>query len=114
MNEVDIKKIITEYVEVDDSIAEINKSIKELRNKKKILEDSIKEYMENNDISKVELDLGSLKISKSTSQKKISKKDILPVLIDNDIDDSKVNDIVAELFDGAETEEKTKVVRSKK
>ena len=114
MNEIDIKKIITEYVDIDDDIAEINKSVKELRIKKKNLEDTIKDYMENNDISKVELPVGSIKISKSTSQKKISKKDILPVLIDNDIDDAKVNDIVTELFDNSEEEEKSKIVRVKK
>jgi hypothetical protein len=114
MNEKEIKKVILDYVEVDDEINEINKQVKEIRLKKKNLEEAIKEYMEKNDISKVDLPIGCLKITKSSQQKKFSKKEIVPVLIDHNVEDSKLNDIITELFDGEEEETTTKMVRTKK
>jgi hypothetical protein len=109
-----IKTIIADYIKVDDEITEINKQVKEIKLKKKNLEDSIKSYMEANDISKVDLPIGCLKITKSSQQKKLSKKEIVPVLIDYNIEDSKVNEIITELFDDDDVEEKTKMVRTKK
>lgn len=113
MNDQEIKKVIAEYIQVDDEINEINKKVKEIRTKKKNLEETIKSYMETEGISKVELPTGSLKISKSTTQKKVGKQEMVPILIDLDISDTTVNKIVEELFE-EESEEKTKVVRSKK
>jgi hypothetical protein len=69
--------------------------------------------MEANGLDKVDLDTGSIRMTKSVQQKKLSKKDLIPVLIQHDVPDEKVNTLVAELFDADPEEIKTKVVRSK-
>lgn len=109
MAETNIKELISRYIAVDDELAARNKESKDLKAEKKTLEEDIKEYMETNGLDKVELDFGTVKISKSVSQKKLSKKELLPVLIEHSISDEKVNGIVAELFDSSPEEVKTKL-----
>ena len=113
MTEPRIKEMLSRYIAVDDELVARNKESKELKAEKKSLEDDIKEYMEANGLDKVDLDSGSIRMTKSVQQKKLSKKDLLPVLIEHDVSDEKVNTIVAELFDTEPGEVKTKVVRSK-
>lgn len=113
MADTGIKDLIARYITVDDELVSRNKESKDLRNEKKSLEDDIKEYMHINGLDKVELDFGSIKVTKSVNQKKLSKKDILPILIEHDLCDEKVNTIVGVLFDTDPEEVKTKVVRSK-
>lgn len=113
MAEPQIKEMVARYVAVDDELVARNKESKELKAEKKSLEEDIKEYMEANGLDKVDLDVGSIRMTKTVQQKKLSKKDLLPVLIEHDVSDEKVNTIVAELFDSQPEEVKTKVVRSK-
>jgi hypothetical protein len=113
MDDPKIKEILSRYIAVDDELVARNKESKDLKAEKKSLEEDIKEYMETNGLDKVELDSGSIRMTTSVQQKKLSKKDLLPVLIQHDVSDEKVNILVAELFDTQPEEIKTKVVRSK-
>jgi hypothetical protein len=113
MDDPKIKEILSRYIAVDDELLARNKESKDLKAEKKSLEEDIKEYMEANGLDKVELDSGSIRMTTSVQQKKLSKKDLLPVLIQHDVPDEKVNILVAELFDTGPEEIKTKVVRSK-
>jgi hypothetical protein len=113
MTDARIKEFLSRYIAVDDELLARNKESKELKAEKKSLEENIKEYMEANGLDKVDLDTGSIRMTKSVQQKKLSKKDLIPVLIQHDVPDEKVNTLVAELFDADPEEIKTKVVRSK-
>jgi septal ring factor EnvC (AmiA/AmiB activator) len=112
----DIQSLTNEYIAVDDEISEINNRLKELRNSKKTLEEQILEYMKNSDINRININDGCIKISiTKPPSKKINKKDLLPVLIDNNINDKSVASILETVFEEqTEPEEKTKLVRSKK
>jgi hypothetical protein len=111
---MDIKELIKEYVLIDDEITEINKTVKEARVKKKEKEEMIMEYMLDNNIDTLDLPSGKLKVSSSVLQKKISKNEIIPVLVHNDIDGENINKIIDELFTEESTQEKTKIVRTKR
>jgi hypothetical protein len=110
---MDIKQLIKDYINVDDEITEANSLLKSTREKKKDLEKSIKEYMLNNNISKVDIGNGTLKILTSKTQKKLGKEDILTTLLDT-LEEQKASEIINELFSEGEDNEVTKLSRTKK
>lgn len=116
MDEEAIKQVIKDYIKIDDEIIEINKQTKDIRNRKKILEEGIKDYMISNGKSVVLLaGAGSLKLSKSKpANKKLNKDEILSVLIES-LEELQVNKVIEDLFDKDTTppEEKTKLERTK-
>ena len=109
---VDIKRIIKEYISLDDQISEINKQTKEIRKNKSDLEKTIKQYMIDNEHSKLDLgdSNGHLKISKSKQQKKINKKSIISALLEI-LEHEKVDKIVDHIFDGDDEDEVVKLER---
>ena len=108
-----IKQLIKDYIKIDDQLSIINKESKEIRKAKTDLEDSIKDFMVENNIAKVDIGSGCLRISKTKSHKKINKKIILEVLLDT-LEENKATEIIDELFNEDDLDEITKLERSKK
>lgn len=99
-----IKNIIKEYVTVVEELDTINKGAKDIRLRKKTLEEQIRDYMVNNGLAKVTLkNAGMLKITKSITQKKIGKKEIMEFLLTK-LNEDQTESLVNELFDDTETE----------
>jgi sRNA-binding carbon storage regulator CsrA len=111
-----VRQAIDAFVLVDDEITELNKQVKTLRDKRKGLEETILGYMESNELTAININGGSIKTSVSApTSKKVSKKEMLPILIDHNIQDTNINSIIEGLFESGEPQEKkTKIVRSKK
>jgi len=109
----DIKALIKEFVRIDDEIALVNKQVKDVRKKRSDLENSIKNYMIENSISKVDIGDGALKISKTKAAKRLNKQIILSTLLDN-LDHEKADKIIEVLFDNEEGEEIVKLQRTGK
>lgn len=114
LTKMDIKTIIPKYIKLDDEISLHTKKAAELRKAKILIEEDIKEYMITNSIAKIDIGSGTLKISKSKPNKKINKKNIMNVLLNNFSDHDKANEIIEEIFEEDETEEITKLERSKR
>ena len=110
----EIKSIIKEFVRIDDEISLVNKQVKDIRKKRGELEDSIKDYMIENSISKVDIGNGALKISKSKAAKKVNKQIILSTLLEN-LDHEKADAIINHLFtEDEDAEEIVKLQRTGK
>ena len=116
MSENTTHKLVDSFIEVDDEISELNKKLKTLREKRKGLEEEILGYMESNEINTINFEGNSLKTKVSVPpNKKVSKKEILPILIDNNIQDANISSIIEVLFESGEpVEKKTSIVRSRK
>ncbi len=111
---MDIKEMIKNYIKLDDELSVLTKQTSEMRKTRTAMEESIKDYMSNNSIAKVDIGSGFLKISKSKPSKKINKKIIMNVLLESLPDHEQVNEIIDEIFKDAESEEITKLERTKK
>jgi hypothetical protein len=116
MNEVTntgIKEIIKDYIYNIEQLDEINKGAKDIRSRKKLLEEQIREYMIENGLAKVSLkNSGSLKITKSITQKKIGKKEMMEFLLTK-LTDDQTEDFVNEMFDASDDKEVVKLQHTK-
>lgn len=113
MDNETIKKMIKQYLAIDDELSELNKHTKEVRKAKTDLEDNIKTFMLENSIAKVDIGAGTLRISKSKAHKKLNKKTILEALLSS-LEEEKAHDIIEGIFNDDDEEEVTKLERSKK
>ena len=111
-----IKTSIDNFIVADDQISDLNKQIKSLREKRKGFEEEILGYMDANQLNTININGGTIKTSVSAPTiKKIGKKEILPILIDNNIQDNNIESIIKVLFESGEpVEKKTKIVRINK
>ena len=108
-----IKKMIKQYIAIDDELSELNRQVKDVRKSRTELEENIKLYMLENQIAKVDIGAGFLRISKTKTHKKINKKSILDILLDH-LEESKAHDIAEGIFNDEDQEEITKLERGKK
>lgn len=110
----DIKQLIKKYLAVDDELIEINKQVKEIRKNKSVLDEEIKTYMIENNIAKVDIGSGSLRISKSKPVKKINKKIVSDILKEHV--EEKAETILEDIFseNSEDSEEIFKLERTKK
>ena len=99
----EIKEMIKEYVGLSVQLDEHNKGAKELRNKKKNYEETIQNFMVNNNLAKINLGSGgTIKITKSKIAKKLTKKEIFEFLLTT-LEEQKTEEIINEMFiDGDE------------
>lgn len=111
--EVNIKQLIKDYIQVDDQVSELNKELKDLRKGRTAAEDKIKDYMLDNNIEKVNMGVGTLKISKNKANKKLNRKIIQEILLDS-LEEEKADKIMDDLFNNEDADEITKLERSKK
>lgn len=113
MDSETIKKMIKQYITIDDELSELNKQIKDVRKAKTDLEENIKVFMLENAIAKVDIGAGTLRISKSKPHKRLNKKTILDALLGS-LEEDKAHDIIEGIFNDDDEEEVTKLERSKK
>lgn len=93
----ELVNIIKQWIEVDDSLKEINNSAKLLKNKKKTLSSSLLNIMKENDIDCFDINSGKIVYCKSKTKSAINKKNLLETLEKyfegrNDIDVIEVRD----------------------
>lgn len=108
-----VKAMIKEYIKLDDHISEANKNLKEYRTKRTDLGKAIQEHMIKHSVKQIDLKHnGTLNLSKRKPAKKITKKEIMSVLIDM-LDESKASEVLDELYNEEHIEEVTKLERKK-
>lgn len=100
-----IKKIIQDYIDIENKLSELNKQVKEIRNNKNNLATIIKQHMIDNGHAQYNLKTGSFKLSKTKSSKKLNKNIINDVLMDTIEEEEKINVILDTLFDDKDQEE---------
>lgn len=71
---------IKEWIQIDNEISEIKKSLKEKNNKKKQLTEGLVNTMKNNKIDCFDINGGALVYKKSTVKKPINSKTLLSAL----------------------------------
>jgi predicted nucleic acid-binding Zn-ribbon protein len=71
---------IREWLKIETEFSRLQKEIKELRNKKKILTDSLVNVMKKNEIDCFDIKGGALVYKKSTTKKPINGKSLFAVL----------------------------------
>ena len=71
---------IKEWIQVDNEIAQLNKEVKERKQKKKQLTDSLVNVMRNNEIDCFDINGGSLVYKKNKVKKPINGKSLMAVL----------------------------------
>ncbi len=82
-NEVqDFKKLVQEWVQLDDNIRKLETHIKDMKNKKKVLTPVILDFMSSRKITECNNEEGSLKCSKSLRTKPLNKVTIRAKMID--------------------------------
>lgn len=115
MGDIDVKQLIKNYIKLDDELTGVLAQAKDLRKQKSQLEEDIKEYMLANEIAKVDIGSGVLKIRETKLKKKIDKKTIMSVLLDSIDNHDVANNIIEEIFNEEEDAEVIrKLERSKK
>lgn len=107
-NSFDLKKLIKDYIIASDELSEINKEVKQYRDKKKFLENSIKQHMIDSRIGQLDTKNGSIKVSTSKIPVKLNKQIITDLLVNN-LDHDKASDMLDELFNTENAEEVTKL-----
>lgn len=76
----ELSKIIKEWVSIDNEIKILQKEIKDRRNNKKILTNSLIEIMKTNEIDCFDINNGKIMYSKNNVKKPITKKHLLNCL----------------------------------
>lgn len=71
---------IKEWIQIDNEIAQLNKEVKERKQKKKQLTDSLVNVMRNNEIDCFDINGGSLVYKKNKVKKPINGKSLMSVL----------------------------------
>ena len=71
---------IKEWMKIETEITKLNSELKERRNKKKLLTDSLVNVMKKNDIDCFDINGGSLVYKKNKSKKPINAKTLMAVL----------------------------------
>jgi hypothetical protein len=106
-NTVEIKQMIKDYMKISNELDEFNKETKNLRNQKKMLEDTIQNYMINQNIGRIDVPgNGVLKVKKTKTPLKLGKRQILECLLLL-VEEEKSELIIDQLFDGDSEIEKT-------
>jgi DNA-binding protein Fis len=76
----ELSKIIKDWVSIDNEIKILQKEIKDRRNNKKILTNSLIEIMKTNEIDCFDINNGKIMYSKNNVKKPITKKHLLNCL----------------------------------
>ena len=78
----DFKKLVQEWIQMDDNIRKLEAHVKEMKNKKKVLTPVILDFMSSRKITECNNEAGSLKCSKSLRTKPLNKVSIRAKMID--------------------------------
>ena len=111
MDQDTFKKFVKKYIDNDDKLKDLNKSLKDLKLEKKEYETKILEYMINNDLDEVELGGGKLKKTVSKSYVPIKKEHITTKLSEK-LDNEKAKEIAEHIVNNREFNEISKIKRT--
>ena len=100
----ELVNIIKEWIEIDDILKEKKKEMKELKDKKKILTESLLEIMKKNKIDCFDINSGKIVYCKTKSKGSINKKNLLESLEKyfEDRDDIDITNVRDYLFENRE------------
>jgi len=94
---------IKEWMKIENEITKLNSELKERRNKKKLLTDSLVNVMKKNDIDCFDINGGSLVYKKNKSKKPINAKTLMAVLQNYySADPTKAEDVTKFIMDNRE------------
>jgi hypothetical protein len=79
-NKEELSRIIKDWVNIDNDIKVLQKELKERRNNKKMLTNSLVEIMKTNEIDCFDINNGKIIYSKNNVKKSITKKHLLDSL----------------------------------
>ena len=106
--------MVKSWLETEDKINALNKSLKDLRDEKKQFENFIIDYMEENDNVEVTIPEGRVRKNVLKSKGGFNEKVIMSGLADITKDDSKVKEITKVIAQKRETKEKKFLKKIKK
>lgn len=97
-NEIDeIKEITRKYGDITQEIDGINKQVKILRDKKKLIEDQIMDFMEKNNLNTIDISSERFMIKENVKAKSFSKKTLVEDLL-SFMNQHEVDSITKRLF----------------
>ena len=112
MSQETFKKLVQKYISNDDEICNINKTLKELKSKKKEMEDEIINFMSHNNIDVVDTQDGKLKMTKTKTYTSINKTHLMTKLADKLKDEKKAEEIAQHIIENRAFNEVSKIKRS--
>ena len=92
------KKMIKDYIAIANELDEHNKLAKTMRQQKKTFEELIQSHMIENEIARLDLECGSIRVSRSKVTKRLGKNDVLKVLLIELDSEGKSEEIVETMF----------------
>lgn len=111
MNQDNLKKDIQSYIDLDDEIRSLSNDLKDLKLKKKSIEENILDYMKSSNLDQINLGKGNLKLVKSKTFETLKKDYILDKLSET-MDSSKAEEITTKILNNRKSNETTKIQRN--
>lgn len=111
MNQDNLKKDIQSYIDLDDEIRSLTNDLKDLKLKKKSIEENILDYMKSSNLDQINLGKGKLKLVKSKTFETL-KKDYLLDKLSETMDSSKAEEITTKILNNRKSNETTKIQRN--
>lgn len=99
------------WLEYDDNIAKLSRAIKEQRDKKNKISDSVLEFMKKYDVKQLSTEDGRLKYQSSFVSVPVNKDYVHKKLMNMYKDENKVNDMIEYLFGERDKVEKINLKR---
>ena len=113
-NSTEYNQMVKSWIETEDKINTLMKSLKDLRDEKKQFENFIIEYMEEHDVSDVTITEGRVRKNVLKTKGGFNEKVILEGLAEITKDDTKAKDITKVIAQKRETKEKKFLKKVKK
>lgn len=108
------KGMVSEYIEICDELSEFNKKIKNVKDRKKELEEDIKNFMIDAELFNLDLQkAGTLSIQTKKVIKKASKMEISDILLETIASEDHRDSIIDKIFPQDSVTEVTKLQRKK-
>ena len=114
VNSTEYYQMVKSWIETEDKINTLMKSLKDLRDEKKQFENFIIEYMEEHDVSDVTITEGRIRKNVLKTKGGFNEKVILEGLAEITKDDTKAKDITKVIAQKRETKEKKYLKKVKK
>lgn len=109
----ELKKIVRDYVDLENQITEANGALKTLKSAKSELGEKIIIFMEKNEVDYLGIKGGKLTRKVTKTAKGLNKEMITTFLISKLGDEGKAEKWLTELYEGREKVEKTTLKREK-
>lgn len=94
----DTANVISEYIKIDDQLAELNKLMKELRNGKNELIDKLHSFMKKNDLTKFPIKDKIIQLKYKKKNGKVNKNTIKKALNECTISETTIEHVIEKLY----------------